>query len=320
MTTPVLVLAGASGFIGTRLVEAAKAAGYEVRRLVRSAPERAGDYQWDPASGTIDTSVFDCAYGVICLNGAGLFSRPWTASYKRVLWDSRIDSVCTIADSLAARAQREGADALPQVFIAGSAVGFYGSGRPDTDGTVTRSAYAILTESSPNGTGFLAELCMAWESEANRVADLGIRTVNARTGLVMGQSGGMLAILQHPYRIGLGARLGDGENWMPTIARDDYVRALLCILREPDLSGPVNMTSPDPVPNKVWHRALADHFRRPGFLAVPELPMRITLGDFANEAVLASQRVMPQKLLDHGFRFIAPTVPEIFSHEIPVPK
>lgn len=305
MTTPILVLAGASGFIGSRLIEASLSAGYDVRRLVRSndAEPISGveDFQWDPADGRIDVSVFDGAYGVICLNGAGLFSRPWTDSYKEVLWDSRIDSVRTIVDALKARTDR------PEVLISGSAVGYYGADNGDQ----------ILTEDSPNGGGFLGELCSAWEAEANRAADVGLRTVTVRTGLVMGADGGMLGILQHPYRIGLGAQLGDGSNWMPTIARDDYVRALLYLLLHDDISGPVNMTSPDPVQNKEWHQDLADHFNRPAFIRAPEFAMRLALQDFADEAVLASQRVHPQKLLDHGFAFLAPTVPDIFNHEIP---
>lgn len=305
MTKPKLVLAGASGFIGSRLVEAALSAGYDVRRLVRSTDAEpithVEDFQWNPSEGRIDASVFDDVYGVICLNGAGLFSRPWTDSYKKIMWDSRIDSVRTIVDALTARTDR------PKVFISGSAVGYYG---PD-------SGDQILTEASPNGGGFLGELCEAWEAEANLASDVGIRTVNARTGLVMGADGGMLGILQHAYRIGLGAQLGDGTNWMATIARDDYVRALLYLLLHTEISGPVNMTSPDPVRNKEWNKSLAEHFNRPAFIRAPEFMLRLALQDFADEAVLASQRVIPQKLTDHGFWFLAPTVPEIFNHEIP---
>ncbi|MDP9807064.1 uncharacterized protein (TIGR01777 family) [Trueperella bonasi] len=303
---PILLLAGASGFIGTRLIEASVSAGYDVRRLVRSDDAEpvawVENFLWDPARGQIDEAALDGAHAVICLNGAGLFSKPWTDSYKQILWDSRIDSVRTITDALIARDDR------PHVFISGSAIGYYGPDNGDT----------VLTEDSPNGGGFLGELCEAWEGEANRAADAGIRTVTARTGLVMGASGGMLGILQHLYRIGFGTQLGDGTNWMATIARDDYVRALLYILLTDSIEGPVNMTSPDPVPNKIWHRALAEHVNRPAFLRAPEFAMRLALQDFADEAVLASQRVMPQKLLEHGYTFIAPTVPAIFNHEVPM--
>ncbi|QTG76226.1 TIGR01777 family oxidoreductase [Trueperella pecoris] len=306
MTPPVLVLAGASGFIGSRLVEAALSAGYRVRRLVRSADAAAidgvEDFLWDPSAGTIDDAVLAGAYGVICLNGAGLLSRPWTPSYKKVLWDSRIDSVTTLVSAFAK------ANHKPKVFISGSAIGYYGADR----------AGEYLSEGSASGEGFLAELCRAWEEAAGPASGMGIRTVVVRTGLVMGQDGGMLGLLQHPYRAGLGAQLGDGTGWMSTIARDDYVRALLFLLREDDVEGPVNMTNPDPVPNKAWNKLLAEHVGRRAFLAVPRPVLMLVAGQMGRETMLASQRVYPDVLFDHGFEFLAPTVEDIFSHELPM--
>lgn len=299
----VIVLAGASGFIGSRLIEATLSSGYEVRQLVRS-PRRSATagvtyYAWDPAAGTIDESALAGAYGVVCLNGAGLLSRPWTAAYKRTLWDSRLSSVATLVGAM--RSHR------PEVFLSGSAVGYYGPDRGDE----------ILTEGSTSGSGFLARLCEAWEEGALTAERLGVRTLRLRTGLVMGGEGGMLGILQHPYRMGLGAKLGDGSAWMSTIARDDYVRALLFLLAHDEVSGPVNMVGPNPVRNAFWHRALARHFRRPAFLTVPT-PVARLAGEMASEAVLASQRAYPRALLDHGFTFLAPDVEEVFAHELPL--
>lgn len=297
-----LVLAGASGFIGSRLVDAAVASGYEVRQLLRTpgrqAPAGVTQFTWDPAPGTIDDAALAGAYGIICLNGAGLLSRPWTDSYKRALWESRLGSVETLVSAMGSH--------RPQVFLAGSAIGYYGPDRGDE----------VLTESSAAGSGFLAELCEAWEAASSAAENLGVRTVQLRTGLVMGADGGMLGILQHLYRAGMGARLGDGSAWMSAIARDDYVRALLFLLTR-DVSGPVNMVGPEPVRNAHWHEALARHFHRPGFLSVPTPALRLA-GEMAREAVLASQRVYPQELTDHGFTFLAPTIEEIFARELPL--
>ncbi|WP_341828143.1 TIGR01777 family oxidoreductase [Trueperella pyogenes] len=302
---PILVLTGASGFIGARLVEAAVLAGYDVRQLVRRfdrpAPAGVTQFLWDPASGTIDDAALADAYGVICLNGVGLLDRPWTASYKRALWRSRLDSVRTLVTAFARTC-------TPQVFISGSAIGFYGPDRGDE----------LLSEGSSRGEGFLAELCNAWESAALETGELGARTVLVRTGLVMGADGGMLGLLQHPYRIGLGAKLGGGMNWMSTIARDDYVRAMLFILANQEISGPVNMVNPEPIRNRDWHRLLARHVGRPAFLAVPSSILRLLAGEMAREAILASQRVSPDVLLEHGFTFLAPRVEDVFEHELPM--
>lgn len=305
---PKLVLAGVSGFIGSRLVEAAVSAGYQVTRLVRSpSDETAGDHvtdeAWDPTVGELDESVLAGAYGVVCLNGAGLFSRWWTDSYKKKLYRSRIDSVVTIVNAI----ERLAPDARPEVFLSGSAVGYYG---PD-------SGDAILTEESHPGTGFLSGLCVDWEREAHKAEALGARTVLLRTGLTMGADGGMLGILQHLYRAGLGGQLGDGQAWMATISVVDHVRAMLFALRTPEISGPINVVAPDPVRNEDWNKQLGEHLHRPAIMRVPAFAMRLGLGQIADEAALASQRAYPAALEEAGFRFTAPSVADIFRQALP---
>lgn len=305
---PKLVLAGVSGFIGSLLVEAAVVAGYQVTRLVRSssggfASDHIIDEVWDPAAGELDESVLAGAYGVVCLNGAGLFSRWWTESYKEKLYRSRIDSVATIVNAI----DRLSPNERPEVFLSGSAVGYYG---PD-------SGDAVLTEDSHRGTGFLSQLCVDWEREAREAEALGVRTVLLRTGLTMGADGGMLGILQHLYRAGLGGQLGDGQSWMATISQVDHVRAMLFALKTPEISGPINVVAPDPVRNEDWNKQLGEHLQRPAVMRVPALAMRLILGQFADEAALASQRAYPRALEDAGFEFTAPTVGEIFRQALP---
>lgn len=307
-TRPSLVIAGATGFIGTRLVEAAIAAGYQVTRLVRSlpreVPEHCTDVVWNPSAHDLDERVLAGAAGVVCLNGAPLVGKVWTRSYKQTLWRSRIDSVDTIVDAIV----RLPADNRPACFISGSAIGFYG---PDCGD-------AVLHEGSSQGAGFLAELCGAWESCAQRCAEeAGVRTVSVRTGLVMGADGGLLGILQHLYRAGLGGQLSDGKAWMSTISVIDHVRAILFLVARDDIEGPVNLTCSEPCENKVWNRLLGRHLQRPAVLRVPCGPLATLFPYAVGETVLASQRALPIRLLDAGFIFTAPHVADIFDSILP---
>lgn len=308
MSGPKLVIAGASGFVGSTLTEAAIAAGYAVTRLLRSRPEQVmpgvTDVVWNPSEGELDETVLVGARGVVCLNGASLFGWLWTREYKQTLWNSRIDSVRTIVDAIA----RLDKDARPDAFVSGSAIGYYG---PD-------SRDAVLDEGAHAGVGFLADLCIAWEKEADRARELGVRTVNLRTGLVMGADGGMLGILHHLYRLGLGGQLGDGQAWMSTISVVDHVRAILFALKT-SIDGPMNATCPEPIRNADWNDLLATHLsasplaKLSGFIRIPAPLLRLVLRDMAREAVLASQRAVPSALVDHGFTFTAPTPSAIFD-------
>lgn len=296
-----IVIGGGTGLLGTELTNAALRRGYDVVHLTRggksSRNPRVTERPWDPSRGKLDPEVLADAAAVVTLNGAGLLDRPWTMQYKKLLISSRIYPARTVADAIRALPS----DRRPRVFIGGSATGYYG---PD-------SLDAVLTEESLKGTGFLAKLCEKWEDEAFRAQDL-TRVVVSRTGLVMSTRGGMLRALKPLYRLGLGVRLGSGKAWMPTIAVHDHARALLECIENETLSGPVNVTGPDPIRNREWNRLLAQSLHRRSMLAAPRQIIELLPGDMGREAVLSSARVMPMKLIDAGFRFEAPTVRDIF--------
>jgi len=296
-----ILIAGASGFIGRALVQAAQAAGHTVVPLVRGNPNP-GEIAFNPAHGMIDHEELAGADAVICLNGAGLFSQLWTESYKETLLRSRITSVRTLTDAF----ERLSRDERPAHFITGSAIGYYGADRGDE----------ILTEAAQPGDDFLAQLCVRWEEAGERATALGMTHTALRTGLVMDASGGMLGLLKHAYRFGLGTQLGDGTQYMSSISLHDHVRAVLHIL-DHRVAGPVNLTAPFPVTNREWNKALAAHMNRPAFLAVPGGLMKAVLGDFAEQAALASQHVLPARLETSGFSFTARTIDEIFDEALP---
>lgn len=299
-----ILIAGASGFIGQALVRGAENAGHTVVKIVRGDPEP-GDILFNPAHGTINHTELAGADAVISLNGAGLFSKLWTEPYKQTLLRSRITSVRTFTDAFSRLSRGD----RPKHFITGSAIGYYGADR----------GAEMLTEAAEPGKDFLAQLCVRWEQAGERVNDLGMTHTALRTGLVMDGSGGMLGLLKHLYRLGLGAKVGDGEQYMSTISLDDHVRSVLHIL-DHGVAGPVNLTSPFPVKNKDWNRALARHMNRPAFLSAPAAVMKAALGDFAEQAALASQNVFPARLESTGFTFSARTIEEIFDQALPQKK
>lgn len=305
---PLIVLAGASGFIGSHLMDALVTLGCEVRQLQRrrlESPEtRTNVAYWNPRDGICDESLLAGAAAVVCLNGANLIGRPWTESYKETLRRSRLDAVTTLVDAIGRLPEAE----RPRVLLSGSAVGIYGYDCGDKK----------LTEDAPAGEGFLAELCTQWEATAQRARDeYGVRTVLLRTGLVMGPEAGLLPLMAIPYRLGLGAQLGDGQSWMPVISVVDCVRAIVFSMVTPSISGPVNLSCPEPLRNEEFHENLSHYLGRPSFLRVPEQPLRLLGGQLAREVILASQRAVPHKLLAEGFLFTAPTAFEILGQVLP---
>ncbi|MBW8480811.1 TIGR01777 family oxidoreductase [Actinomadura parmotrematis] len=280
-----VTVTGSTGLIGTALVRSLLADGHEVVRLVRRAPAAPDEARWDPAAGHVDAAAMKGADAVVHLAGAGVGDRPWTAAYKRRIRDSRIDGTRTIAAALAA------CPSGPRILVSGSAVGYYG----DTGGRE-------VDESSPAGAGFLAALTRDWEDAARPAADSGVRVVHPRTGIVLDAQGGQLGRTLPLFRLGAGGRLGDGRQWMSWITLDDEVRALRFLI-DGDLSGPVDLTAPNPVTNAEYTRALGEVLGRPTALPVPAFLLRAALRDFADEGPLVSQRVLPARLLDAGFTF-----------------
>ncbi|NDZ83738.1 TIGR01777 family protein [Streptomyces sp. SID10853] len=287
-----IAIAGASGLIGTALGRSLRADGHEVVRLVRRAAKAADEVEWDPAREQVDTAGLTGCDAVVNLAGAGVGDHRWTDAYKKELRDSRVLGTATLADAVASL------DVPPAVFLCGSAVGYYGDtgDRP-------------VDESAPPGEGFLASLCVEWEEAARAAEEAGIRTAFARTGLVVAKEGGAWGRLFPLFKAGLGGRMGDGSQYWSFIALHDHVAALRHILDTEALSGPVNLTGPQPVTNREVTAAMGRVLHRPTLFTAPAPALRIALGEFAGD-VLGSQRVLPKKLLDSGFTFAFPEADE----------
>lgn len=285
-----VVIAGASGLIGSALTRSLTADGHEVVRLVRRAPRARDEARWDPEGGRVDAGALAGCAAVVNLAGAGVASRRWTESYKRTIRDSRVRGTATLAEAVAALDER------PGVFVGGSAIGFYGD-------TGTRA----VDESAPAGDGFLPSVCVEWEGAAAAAREAGVRTVLARTGLVVAREGGAWAKLFPLFRAGLGGRMGDGRQYWSFVSVHDEVAALRHLIDTPSLSGPVNLTAPEPLTNREITEAMGRVLRRPTLLATPAPLLRLALGDMSGD-ILGSQRVLPTRLLESGFAFTYPSI------------
>ena len=285
-----IAITGSSGLIGTSLVAALERRGDRVLRVVRRRPGP-DEIGWDPDGGTIDAAGLDGLDAVVHLAGAGIGDRRWTAEYKRVILDSRVRGTRLLAEALT------GLTRPPAVLVSQSATGFYGD-RGDED----------LTESAPRGSGFLSDVVVAWEAAAEPAREAGIRVVYPRTGQVLTPDGGSLGKQLPLFRLGLGGRFGPGDQWWSWISLPDQVAATLHVL-ESTLEGPVNFTAPTPVRNREFAAALGRALGRPAVLPVPAFGPKLVVGSELAEVLLfESQRVLPRRLLDDGFRFAHPTV------------
>ncbi|MDT4891838.1 MAG: uncharacterized protein QOE97_873 [Pseudonocardiales bacterium] len=277
-----VVLAGASGLIGRALTQSLRSDGHAVLALVRRAPSGPDEARWRPEAGQLDAETLTGADAVVCLSGAGVGDHRWTDSYKDTLLRSRIDTVGTLARTLAKVDGRT-------TFVSASAVGYYGdTGDREVD------------ERSGPGRGFLADLCVRWEAATQPAELAGLRVAHLRSGLVLERSGGLLGRLRPIVLAGAGGRLGTGRQFMPWISLADEVRAIRFVL-ESELTGPVNLTGPHPVRNAEFVTVLAGLLHRPALVPAPAFALRVTLGEFASE-VLGGQRAVPSKLTAAGFR------------------
>jgi len=288
-----VLITGGTGFIGTALTSALRAAGHRPITAVRGrVPAGVDAIAWDPAAGTIDASALEGIGGVVHLAGAGIGDRRWTAARRQLIVDSRTRSTELLASTLAALRDP------PDVFVSGSAVGYYGD----------RGAEE-LTERSGPGDDFTARLCVQWEAATRAAADAGIRVSTIRTGIVLGAHGGMLRRIGAPFRLGLGGRLGTGQQFLSWISMTDETRAIRYILEHPDIAGPANLTAPNPVQNTDFTVALGRALHRPTVLPTPLAPLRAVYGsELVQTLLLASQRALPSVLTDAGFGFEHATV------------
>ena len=280
-----IAVTGASGLIGTALVGYLKSQGHTVQRLVRRAAVSSEEITWDPIAGTVDMDALAGVDAVIHLAGAGVSDKRWTKKYKSEILNSRLLGTTTIAKAVAI--------VKPQVFISASAIGWYGE-----------SGNRAVVESDRVGDDFLAAVCREWESAADLAGD--VRTVKLRTGLVLDPTGGALGKMLPIFRFGLGGKLSNGKQWWSWITLHDQIRAITFLL-ENKVSGPVNLTSPNPVTNSEFTAGLARAMHRPALFPVPALALKIVLGGFSSE-VLGSKKVMPQALTEAGFTFDYPHI------------
>ncbi|TDC70051.1 TIGR01777 family protein [Actinomadura sp. GC306] len=280
-----VTVTGSSGLIGSALVKSLREDGHEVVRLIRREPSAPDEARWSPADGCVEAAALEGTDAVVHLAGAGIGDRPWTRAYKRKVRDSRVVGTRTIAEAIAAAGRR------PPVLVCGSAIGYYG----DTGGRE-------VDEGAPAGRGFLADLVRDWEAAAAPAAEAGVRVVHPRTGVILTRAGGMLGRTLPLFRLGLGGRLGDGRQWVSWISLADQVAALRFLI-DREIAGPVNLTAPAPVTNDDYTRALGRVLHRPTKVPVPAFALRAALREFAGEGPLISQRVLPRRLEEAGFRF-----------------
>lgn len=287
------LLSGASGMLGSALRRALADREIPAVQLVRRSKPAEGQLVWNPDSEQPfeNPVLLEGISAAVHLSGASVASHRWTDAYKQKMTSSRVDSTRRLATELAALRKP------PKVLLVASAIGIYGDRGED-----------LLTESSSPGTGFLAEVCRQWEAAARPAVDAGIRVVNLRFGVVLGPGQGALQQMLPPFRFGLGARLGSGRQWMSWVSLADTVAAILFAMDRTELSGPLNVTAPNPVRNGEFTHALARQLHRPAVLAVPAFAMRIMFGQMADEALLASTRVEPAKLKAAGFQFSLPEI------------
>ena len=288
-----VLISGASGLIGQALTRDLVAAGQQPVALVRGAP-REGEVQWNPGE-TLDPAKLANCDAAVHLAGKNIAGR-WTEKFKQEVRDSRVHGTRTLATAATESYRRSGKTG---VFLSASAIGYYGDRGEE-----------LLTESSPAGEGFLAEVSQQWEAATAPASEAGVRVVNLRIGVVLAHGGGALPPLLLPFRLGLGGRMGSGKQYWSWIALDDVVGAIQFALENDSLRGPVNLVSPQPVRNQEFVRTLGEVLHRPTIFPLPAWVARIALGEMADAAILGSARVEPAKLQAAGYRFVHPDLKE----------
>jgi uncharacterized protein (TIGR01777 family) len=285
-----IAVTGASGLIGSALVGHLKSEGHTVQRLVRRSPISSDEVQWDPLTGFVDLQPLNGVDAIIHLAGVGVGDKRWNRKYKAEILNSRLLGTTAIASAAT--------ELKPAVFISASAIGWYGE-----------SGNRAVVETDRYGDDFLATVCREWEGAADLAGE--IRTVKLRTGLVLDPTGGALGKMLPLFRFGLGGKLGSGKQWWSWITLHDQIRAIMFALENP-ISGPVNITTPNPITNQEFTSALARAMHRPALFPAPALALKIALGGFSSE-VLGSKKVVPQILQEAGFVWDYPHISEALA-------
>ena len=297
-----VVVAGGSGLIGRKLLSRLLRAHYEVTLLTRT-PERVQNIFpsarvefWDTKTDKELTGVFEGADAIINLTGESIAGKRWTPAQKQRILSSRISSTRAIVAAMNQAKQK------PSVLLNASAVGYYGN-VPEAE----------VTEHHPKGKGFLADVCEQWESEALNAHDLGVRVVLLRTGIVLDKNGGALQKLLLPFRLFVGGPMGSGRQWLPWIHLQDEVNAILFAMENERMSGPVNLSAPEPVRMMDFCKVLGKILHRPSWFSMPAFVLKIALGEMAEPLLCDGQRIIPKKLTDAGFKFQFPNLENALS-------
>ena len=295
-----IAISGSGGLVGSALSEALQRDGHSVNRLVRRAPTAPEqEIFYDAAAARIERQKLEGLDALVHLAGENIADGSWSSTRKQRIRSSRIDSTRLIAKALS------DLDRPPSTLIQASAIGFYGD-RGDEK----------LDESSPAGTGFLADLCRDWEAAAEPAQDAGIRVIWFRIGVVLAPHGGALPRMLRLFKLGLGGKLGRGRQFMSWIALHDLVRLIVFSLNHPDFAGPVNAVAPTPVRNEEFTRVLAGVLHRPAFMTAPAVALKLALGEMADEMLLASARIYPRRAEQAGFRFNHPDLESALRAEL----
>jgi len=293
-----ILITGSTGLVGRALVSELKRAGHTVCRLVRRGTSGEAlrgsegfDVRWDPKTGELGAAAVG-ADAVVNLGGASIAGGRWTAERKKMLRDSRVETTRALVGALAKMAAR------PRVLVSASAIGYYGN-RGDE----------VLTEASLAGDDFLSAVAKEWELEAAKGEALGIRVVCARFGVILAKEGGALPQMARPFRLGVGGKIGSGQQWMSWVSLEDVVGIVWMVLENGDVRGAVNVVAPEPVRNAEFTAALAKALHRPALFPAPAFALRLMLGEMADALLLSSQRVVPAKLEKLGYKFADTNLP-----------
>jgi len=291
-----ILVAGASGLVGSALIPSLESDGAEINRLVRSSP-KANEIEWHPNHGGIDATRLEGFDAIINLAGENIAEGRWTDEKKRKIRDSRVDGTHLLSEAIAKLATK------PRVFLCASATGFYGD-RDDE----------FLDETSDSGGGFLANVCRDWEGATESAAKAGVRVVNLRFGPILAREGGMLGKMLTPFKLGMGGKVGSGKQYMSWVAIDDVIGAIKLALADESIHGPLNVVSPNPVTNEEFTKTLGEVLSRPTVMSIPAFAARLAFGEMADEMLLVSQRVAPKKLNEAGYQFKHPELESALRH------
>ncbi|HWF12460.1 MAG TPA: TIGR01777 family oxidoreductase [Candidatus Acidoferrales bacterium] len=298
-----ILVSGSTGFLGTAIVDSLQKQNHLVARIVRpgsagrnKAADPRQEVSWDPIAGHFDAASAEESDALIHLAGASIADGRWSDSRKKVLRTSRIDATRHLMGALGKL------QSPPRIIVAASAVGYYGSRGDET-----------LTEQSAPGSDFLAELCREWEAETARGAEFGARVVSPRFGIILSAHGGALPRMALPFKLGAGGRLGDGQQWMSWLTLAEVVNIVQFALANSQLAGPVNAITPNPVRNSEFTTVLAKTLYRPALFPAPAFALRLALGEMADGLLLASQRVIPSRLISAGYQFQQPDLAEALA-------